>query len=310
MSWRSLLGEGRGERVLPWVGGRGLLDRDRSFVLAGIRPDEHGWHRFAIDGTRRARWVAAAEPDPMWSESRSQRIGTLIGDRLAPDGAAVVADETRLLEQTVSVHLVPRGLPRFSRVRIARDPGGPWICVDVAFPLGPEPDVADAFADDRPDLAHLRGVPPALDLAFRVARAQRDAAERRREALERQRRIAQARARDQDREWLARSARGRRAVARVDFETAARAALAVSSAEYLDHWQAVGRGETTVQFRFAERRFECVVETTTLRIVDAGICLIDHATNERGDERFTLESLPGVIRQALDGGELVVFRHF
>ncbi|MEM6930887.1 MAG: hypothetical protein AAF602_28390, partial [Myxococcota bacterium] len=288
---------------------RGLLDRDRRFVLAGARPDEHGWHRFAIDGTRRARWVAAAEPDVTWGESRPQQVGTLIGDRLVPDGATVIADETRLLEQTVPVHLVPRGLPRFSRVRVAHDPGGPWICVDVAFPLGPEPDVADTFADGRRDLSHLRGVPPALELAFRVARAQRESAERRRQAIERLRRIARARARAQDREFLARTAKGRRAVAKVDFETAARAALAIAEAEYLDHWEAAGRGETTVQFRFAERRFECVVETATLRIVDAGICLIDHTTHERGDARFTLESLPGVIWQALNGGELVVFRH-
>jgi hypothetical protein len=43
--------------------------------------------------------------------------------------------------------------------------------------------------------------------------------------------------------------------------------------------------------------------------VDSGICLVDHGTGERGDTRFTLESLPGVVGEAMDLGRLVVFRH-
>jgi hypothetical protein len=46
-----------------------------------------------------------------------------------------------------------------------------------------------------------------------------------------------------------------------------------------------------------------------LRIVDSGICLIDHDTGERGDTLFTLESLPAVIKEAIDDGKLVIFRH-
>jgi hypothetical protein len=51
-----------------------------------------------------------------------------------------------------------------------------------------------------------------------------------------------------------------------------------------------------------------VVHTETLRIIDSGICLIDHATDERGDTYFTLESLPAVIAQAIREGHLVIFR--
>jgi len=43
--------------------------------------------------------------------------------------------------------------------------------------------------------------------------------------------------------------------------------------------------------------------------VDSGICLIDHTTEERGDARFTLESLPAVINEAINDQKLVVFRH-
>ena len=63
-----------------------------------------------------------------------------------------------------------------------------------------------------------------------------------------------------------------------------------------------------MRFRFRRQRFECVCDEA-LRIVDSGICLVDHATGERGDTRFTLESLPAVIGQAMDEGRLVRFRH-
>jgi hypothetical protein len=64
-----------------------------------------------------------------------------------------------------------------------------------------------------------------------------------------------------------------------------------------------------VRFRLDHRAFECTCEERTLRIIDAGICLVDHATNEKGDTYFTLESLPGVIGEANREGKLVVFRH-
>ncbi len=50
-------------------------------------------------------------------------------------------------------------------------------------------------------------------------------------------------------------------------------------------------------------------EQATLRIVDAGICLVDYRTREKGDTRFTLESLPDVIREAIRNRVLHVFRH-
>jgi NAD(P)H-dependent flavin oxidoreductase YrpB (nitropropane dioxygenase family) len=90
---------------------------------------------------------------------------------------------------------------------------------------------------------------------------------------------------------------------------AARAALALAGAEYLDHRASTQAAEVVVRFRLAGRRFECVCERQTLRIIDAGVCLTDERTGEKGDSRFTLESLPGVIQEAERSGRLVVFRH-
>ncbi|MEL6349921.1 MAG: hypothetical protein AAFV53_42860, partial [Myxococcota bacterium] len=105
-------------------------------------------------------------------------------------------------------------------------------------------------------------------------------------------------------------AHARRVLAQQDFSEAARAALAVSGAELLDHRpNRGGKDEQVVQFRFQQRRFECVVHAKTLQIIDSGICLINHTTNERGDTRFTLESLPAVIDEAMRLGKLVIFRH-
>ncbi|HHO50821.1 MAG TPA: hypothetical protein ENK18_08070, partial [Deltaproteobacteria bacterium] len=156
MGWQDLLQDIPKERVLPWVGGRRLVDRDRTFEIKGKLPEEHGWHRFQIGGTRHASWSGAAEPDPCFDEGRSTLTGYLVGDRLIPDGAAVVPDPAALIEQTLRVHLVDRGLDRFSRGLVAQDPGGPWIFVRQEFPLGPEHEVQAAFVDGRPDIRGIR----------------------------------------------------------------------------------------------------------------------------------------------------------
>lgn len=323
MGWQDLLQDAPQERVLPWVGGRRLVDRDRTFALEGKLPKEHGWHRFQIGGTRRASWAGPADPDPCFDEGRSTELGYLVGDRLIPDGAAVGLDPAKLIEQTLKVHLVDRGLERFSRGLVARDPGGPWIFVRQEFPLGPEHEVQAAFVDGRPDTSGIRDVSPALELGFRFCVWQREEVVRRREEAERRRLEAEAAAAEAERlaalavrnreqaerlaAYRAAARRGRGAGDR--FGRAAAAALQVSGAELLDHRPGYNRGEQIVQFRFRHRRFECVVDAGSLRIIDSGICLIDHATGVRGDTRFTLESLPAVIDQAIREDRLVIFRH-
>ena len=86
-------------------------------------------------------------------------------------------------------------------------------------------------------------------------------------------------------------------------------ALAVGNAQYIDHRRAPRRGEMIVRYRLERQRFECVCDELTLRIADAGICLTSHETGIKSDNWFTLESLPGVVRQAIRDDVLVVYRH-
>lgn len=301
MLWEQLVS--RHEVVtLPWLGGRTVAGRGRGFRLMGQLPEEHGWHRFEIDGSRRARWVGASPQgaDPAFLEGLERVCGYLIGDRIVPDGVAVWLDPSSLLAQSERVGLIERGLDRFARVVAARLPTGALVYVEQAFPLGPEPQVLDALQDDREDLDGLVGVTPALHLAFLC-----HVVERRRVA---QRRLAAAAAAAAAAAEVAPGVE-RRTLARRDFEAAVRAALDVSGSRLLDVRETPDPSEAVVRFAFDGGRFECVIERSTLRIVDAGICLEDHDTGEKGDRYFTLESLPGVIAEAQRTHRLVVWRH-
>jgi hypothetical protein len=65
----------------------------------------------------------------------------------------------------------------------------------------------------------------------------------------------------------------------------------------------LGEGRLEVVFRFLGERFISVVDARTLQVLDAGICLAG------ADREVTLESLPSVIREAIDTGVLVITRH-
>ncbi len=240
--------------------------------------------------------------------------GFLVGDRFVKDDTQVNPDPVQIVSQSEPVHLVELGLDRFARVcvgRICSD--GPLFYAHQEMPLGPEESVLQAFLDGKESVDNVPDVVPALDAAFRMECFQRAEARRRREELERQRQEEEARRvlEERRRELFERlgNGQGRREMAKEDFGEAARAALAVGGAEYLDHRRAPRRNEMVVRFRLQGRRFECVCDERTLRIIDAGICLTDHHTGEKGDRYFTLESLPGVILQAQRERVLVVFRH-
>jgi hypothetical protein len=78
-----------------------------------------------------------------------------------------------------------------------------------------------------------------------------------------------------------------------------RAAAALHAAHAVLHgtrWLADGLLE--VRYDYAGEQFVSIVEGTTLRITDAGFCLDGH------DDLLTLESLPAVIREAIQTGQL------
>jgi hypothetical protein len=241
-------------------------------------------------------------------------VGYLVGDRLVPDQVRVETNPSRLAACTERVHLIEPGLGRFVRASVGRaHEGGPLIYQSQGMPLGPEESVLQAFFDQKTSVDDVPGVVPALDVAFRFETWQRAETERRRREeqarreIEEQERLRQERM-VQVREQMG-TGLGRREMALVDFAEAARAALAMGGAEYLDHRHSYNRDEMVVQFRLDRRRYECTCDARTLRIIDAGICLTSHTTGEKGDDRFTLESIPSVILEAIALDKLVVWRH-
>jgi hypothetical protein len=311
MGWKDLLQTGNETLVSPWTGGSELRSGARTWTIKGKRPPEHGWYTFHLKN-REATFGKLA--DGSSELLRSVKCGYLVGDRFVADDVRVDPNPAKIVDSSESVLLVEPGLDRFARLSAGRThEDGPLVYAQQEMPLGPEEDVLRTFLDQKESVDSIPGVVPALDAAFRMEVYQRVEARRRREELERQRREEEERlAREQRRQQLFEqlgNAQGRREMAKEDFGEAARAALAVGGAEYLDHRQAIKRNEMVVRYRMLRRRFECVCDAQTLRIIDAGICLIDHNTDERGDTYFTLESLPGVIQQAHNEGRLVVFRH-
>ncbi|RKH67718.1 hypothetical protein [Corallococcus llansteffanensis] len=79
-------------------------------------------------------------------------------------------------------------------------------------------------------------------------------------------------------------------------------ALDKAGARLISH-RRLGEGLLEVVYAFMGERFVTVVESATLRVRDAGVCLAG------ADARVTLESLPSVLKEAIDTGELVITRH-
>jgi hypothetical protein len=278
-------------------------------------PPEHGWYRFNVSGGRGAELASKElQPlDPAWGDGLRKLKGYLVGDRFIPDFARVDPDPSKLIQQTTIVYCVEPGLERFARATVVIDREDRLVFLSQEFPMGSEESVTRAYQDRALSIAGIPGVTPPLDLAFRWLTYQRLQKEKRAEELRRLRAEEEKKRAEEERVAKlmkdAGTAVGRRALAGKDFEAAAREALRVSGAELLDVRQSYNRGEMVVQYRFQQRRLECTVEKTTLRVIDAGVCLTDHDTGEKGDTFFTLESLPGVIGEAMKLGKLVVWRH-
>lgn len=313
MGWKDLVAEpGEGFAVFPWLGGRKIHRHGRTWRVIGKLPQEFGWYTFSFAEGRSAALVligtepVKTSPDSEYWTGLTHTSGYVIGDRFIPQKARVDPDPDKLVEQTVPIYLLEPGLNRFSFVEAIFDPENRLIYTQPLFSSMADEMVRWAFVEKKESVNDIPGVTPPLDLAFRFACQQRRLLEERRAERERQR-LERERL-EQARKNLGTSL-GRRTLAQTDFEAAARAALAAGNAEFLDCRKGHGKREMVVQYRFSNRRLECVVDRATLQVVDSGICLTDHNTGEKGDTYFTLESLPGVVRQASREGKLVVYRH-
>jgi hypothetical protein len=66
--------------------------------------------------------------------------------------------------------------------------------------------------------------------------------------------------------------------------------------------RSLGRGQLEVTYRFYGQRFISIVDAATLQVIDAGVCL------SGSDSLVTLESLPSVIKEAIETRRLVITR--
>lgn len=325
MSWRDLLPPDEQETIqAPWLGGRQLRVGPCVWKIDHSLPDEEGWYKFALAG-RKASIVEPGIPD---EPPFKLEYGYLVGDRFVSQEARIDPDPRQIAKCSERIHLVEEGLDRFTRVSCGRMfENGPLIYWGQEFPLGPEPEVLDAFLDEKESVADVRDVTPALDASFRLEVFQRAEAARRRAEAARRRAEEEARREQEERrrdiQRRLGDGGGRRAMAQLDFAEAARAALAVGGATFLDHRRSANAHEMIVRFRLGhpehapgagDRRFECTCDERTLQVIDSGICLTaEYDSDEwdrgtRGDRFFTLESLPSVIREAIRNGVLVVYR--
>jgi hypothetical protein len=304
MGWRDLVELEANEILAPWLGGRDLRWGPRRWSIVGLLPPEHGWHPFFLRG-RSAAFATGLVGAIGELPSQVFRRGVPIGDRFVDarfsDTRFAPTDEGSLLDTCEVIHLLEPGIERFQAVLAGRAyEGGPLIFQSLAMPDPCQGEVLQAWEDGRRSLNGVRAVTPALDLAFRLLWQQRDETERLRVLAERAEQQRQL-------ELAGGTAVGRRAMAVVNFQAAARLALAAGSAEYLDHLPGARPHEMVVRFRTMERRFECVVDSRTLACIDAGICLREDGRT--WDTELSLESLPSVVREAINTGRLHVYRH-
>ncbi len=300
MLWQNFLSKPEVVSV-PWVGGSNIRYAGR-YLKIDKQPAEYGWYEFEISGDRKAKLLKKSEPNLDLLSGYPKVTGYLVGNKIITDEDKWIFDRSKISENTKDVFLLEPGIERFSRISAVKYEEYKYIFLGREFPIGPEGDVLINFQDKK-SIENIPGVIPSLHLAFNFEcwiRDERDAYLKKlkedRERERKQRELTKAFGSGEERRKL-------------DFNSAAELALKISGSELLDVRDGYNKNEKVVQFRFKHGRYECVVHSETLRIIDSGICLTDHRSGEKGDTYFTLESFPGVIDQALRERKLVIYRH-
>jgi hypothetical protein len=337
VDYRKFLGKGE-SAVLPYFGGDTVDAPSRR--LRVLSPPAPGWWRFEVRGrtatarepaepegletlplvrghlwgTRLVREGAVAEPlclppaeePPRFSPLRARRWhdGTLVFESLEFEGEAegavrLALEEAETLAQVKGVPASLRAAFGYAVLEAASQALG--IRFSAAEVRGQVLAVAEAgrstaesrlrtLASERE--AHVRALEARHQACEAASRAEAVAAE-----VRRQRADSEARMRA-ELERLRSQPRQRQP------EGAARVERALASAgARLHDTRRLEGGRLEVTFRFMGERFLSIVDMGTLQVVDAGICLAG------ADREVTLESLPSVIREAIEDGVLVITRH-
>ena len=306
--------------VLAYLGGAHVHGHDRRLRVEGERPAP-GFHRFEVSG-RNARALAPADPPDLGDLPRAR--GHLTAGWLV--SAAGLARLSLLPEDEP---------PPLALARARRWPSGDLLFEALDFDSEIEEEARLRLERHAP-LADLRGVPSTLRIAYGIALALsvsrragtplavREVAGRATHLadvgeaavhavladLERERLAAQRRAWEQAIEegrpqvTLRGSGGARSRIVTPTLENAddrADAALDGADARMLAA-RRLEEGNLEVVFEFMGERFVSVVNALSLQVLDSGVCLA-------GEDRLvTLDSLPGVIREAIDTDRLVITR--
>jgi len=321
VDYRKFLGKVESE-VLPYFGGASVDAASRRLRVS--TPPAPGWWRFDVQG----RTATAREPaEPRGLDGLPLVRGHLWGTRLVREGA--VAEPVQLLPEEEP--------PRFSPVRVRRWHDGTLVFEGLDFEGEAEGTVRLMLEEER-TLAEVKAVPASLRAAFgyavleaasrvlgirfsapevrgqvlAVAEGGRAVAEARLRALAAEReahvRAVEARLRVEESEARPRAELSRLRVQPRPLERQAQGMARVervleAAGGRLLATRRLGNERLEVTFGFMGERFISIVEADSLRVVDAGICLAG------ADREVTLESLPSVIREAIEDDVLVITRH-
>ena len=304
VDYRSFLGAASEPIVLPYFGGTRVEAADRRLRVGA--PVEPGWWRFRIEG-RRAVALETAEPIDL-------------ADRPALRGHHAAGWLFSSGRQADRIALPPAEEPP----PLARVTGRVWHSGDLLLDSIDFEDEAEEAArralEEGRGIGEVRGAPPSLRAAFGFAVADavgreldipispREAGGRVQEIAEggRQaatgflRALAEERRRH-DTEARAREIRARVRERRGDPVELADAALDAARARMLG-CRRIGGGNLEVRFQLDGERFVSIINGHTLQVLDAGICL------SGADRELTLDSLPSVIREAMDTDRLNITR--
>jgi hypothetical protein len=306
------------EEIVAPVVERKVWLHDRRLAIADAAA---GWWRVRVRG-RVAEPVVAATEDEVTAALSA--LPTVRGPVLRVAGSwALVTGGSGC--EPIDVLRSDEEPPLLAPLRARRWPAGALLLWDELEWESETEEAARRALDDGRGLGEVKGASAALRAAFALATAAAASralaiaaapAELRRwlrEIAEQGRPAAEAALRTLAREratWAA--ARPRRvdapmptlrATASADADEArVEAALRGSGARLLSQRRA-SPGLIEVRWQLGGERFVSLVEQRGLRVVDAGVCLAG------SDSLVTLDSLPGVIREAMDEDALVITRH-
>ncbi|MBX3222070.1 MAG: hypothetical protein KF795_16250 [Labilithrix sp.] len=327
MDYTKFLGK-KEEAVLAYLGGPFAHGKDRRVRVDAPRPSL-GFHRFAIEG-RVARALAPEESPDLADLPRVR--GHHVRGWVTRSS---LRDRREHVQDLEPVRVLPAEEPApLSIVRARRWHSGDLVFESLDFD-GDVEETARLRLEKLEPLGEMKGVPASLRLAYGVAltlavadklaiplsvreaaaagpriaddgeaaaRAFVTAVETRRvEASERARIRAIVEGRRPREPVVARPVRHRDAPTLDNAHLRAEIALDVAHARMLSS-RNLGNGNLEVAFEFMGERFTSVVDALSLHVYDSGVCLAG------ADELVTLESLPGVIREAIETDALVITR--